>query len=58
MGYNARNDEIRDNIARMRRDHEAYADALAKATGDCSSGVSSRQAVPKALKVGVTITSY
>jgi hypothetical protein len=29
MGYNARNDEIRDNIERMRRDREAYADALA-----------------------------
>jgi hypothetical protein len=29
MGYNARNNEIRDNIERMRRDREAYADALA-----------------------------
>ena len=29
MGYNQRNDEIRDNIERMRRDREAYADALA-----------------------------
>jgi hypothetical protein len=29
MGYNRRNDEIRDNIERMRRDREAYADALA-----------------------------
>ena len=28
MGYNARNNEIRDNIERMRRDREAYADAL------------------------------
>jgi hypothetical protein len=42
MGYNARNDEIRDSVERMRRNHEAYADALAKATGDCSSGVFSR----------------
>lgn len=29
MGYNARNDEIRDNMERMRREREAYADALA-----------------------------
>jgi hypothetical protein len=29
MGYNQRNDEIRDNIERMRREREAYADALA-----------------------------
>jgi hypothetical protein len=29
VGYNQRNDEIRDNIERMRRDREAYADALA-----------------------------
>jgi hypothetical protein len=29
MGYNHRNDEIRDNIERMRREREAYADALA-----------------------------
>ena len=28
MGSNQRNDEIRDNIERMRREHEAYADAL------------------------------
>jgi hypothetical protein len=24
MGYNARNDEIRDNVTRMRRDWEAH----------------------------------
>ena len=29
MGYNHRNDEIRDNIERIRREQEAYADALA-----------------------------
>lgn len=29
MGYNQRNDEIRDNIERMRREREAHADALA-----------------------------
>jgi hypothetical protein len=29
MGYNARNDEIRDNIARMRRQWEEERDALA-----------------------------
>ncbi|HET7375285.1 MAG TPA: hypothetical protein VFK30_01180 [Anaerolineae bacterium] len=29
MGYNARNDEIRDNITRMQRDWEAQRDALA-----------------------------
>jgi len=29
MGYNARNDEIRDNITRMRRDWEEERDALA-----------------------------
>ena len=29
MGYNARNDEIRDNVARMRRDWEAQRNALA-----------------------------
>jgi hypothetical protein len=29
MGYNARNDEIRDNIERMRREREAYEGALA-----------------------------
>jgi hypothetical protein len=28
MGYNARNDEIRHNIERMRRDREAYVDEL------------------------------
>ena len=28
MGYNARNDEIRDNITRMRREWEAKRDAL------------------------------
>lgn len=27
-GYNARNDEIRDNVERMRGEREAYADAL------------------------------
>jgi len=26
MGYNARNDEIRDNITRMRREWEAHAE--------------------------------
>jgi len=29
MGYNARNDEIRDNITRMRREWEAKRGALA-----------------------------
>ena len=29
MGYNARNDEIRDNVTRMRRDWEAQRNALA-----------------------------
>src|SRR5271169_5473966 len=29
MGYNARNDEIQDNIARMQREWEAQRDALA-----------------------------
>ena len=29
MGYNARNDEIRDNITRMRRQWEEERDALA-----------------------------
>jgi hypothetical protein len=29
MGYNARNDEIRDNIVRMQREWEAHRDALA-----------------------------
>ena len=29
MGYNHRNDEIRHNVERLRRDREAYADALA-----------------------------
>ncbi len=29
MGYNQRNDEIRENIERMRREREAYADASA-----------------------------
>ena len=29
MGYNARNDEIRDNITRMRREWETQRDALA-----------------------------
>jgi hypothetical protein len=28
MGYNARNDEIRDNITRMRREWEAQRGAL------------------------------
>ena len=36
MGYNARNDEIRDNITRMRREWEAQRDALATVrSGDC-----------------------
>ena len=29
MGYNARNDEIRDNVTRMRREWEAQSGALA-----------------------------
>ena len=29
MGYNARNDEIRDNITRIQREREAQRDALA-----------------------------
>jgi hypothetical protein len=29
LGYNARNDEIRDNITRMRREWEAQRSALA-----------------------------
>ena len=29
MGYNARNDEIRDNVARMQRDFQAQREALA-----------------------------
>src|SRR3974390_1163804 len=29
MGYNARNDEIHENIERMRREREAYEDSLA-----------------------------
>ena len=29
MGYNARNDEIRDSVTRMRREWEAQRDALA-----------------------------
>jgi hypothetical protein len=29
MGYNARNDEIRDNVTRMRREWEAQRNALA-----------------------------
>jgi hypothetical protein len=29
MGYNARNDEIRDNITRMQRDFQAQREALA-----------------------------
>jgi hypothetical protein len=29
MGYNARNDEIRDNVTRMRREWEAQRGALA-----------------------------
>ena len=28
MGYNARNDEIRDNVTRMRREWEAQRNAL------------------------------
>jgi hypothetical protein len=31
MGYNARNDEIRDNVTRMRREWEAQRNALATA---------------------------
>ena len=29
MGYNARNDEIHENLERMRREREAHEDALA-----------------------------
>ena len=29
MGYNVRNDEIHENLERMRREREAYEDALA-----------------------------
>jgi hypothetical protein len=29
MGYNARNDEIHENLERMRREGEAYEDAIA-----------------------------
>ena len=29
MGYNARNDEIRDNITRMKREHEAQRQSVA-----------------------------
>ena len=29
MGYNARNDEIHENLERMRREREAYEDSLA-----------------------------
>jgi hypothetical protein len=29
MGYNARNDEIHENLERMRREREAYENALA-----------------------------
>jgi len=29
MGHNARNDEIHENLERMRRDREAYEDSLA-----------------------------
>ena len=29
MGYNARNDEIHENLERMRRERESYEDALA-----------------------------
>jgi hypothetical protein len=29
MGYNTRNDEIRDNITRMHRDYQAHREALA-----------------------------
>ena len=29
MGYNARNDEIHENLERMRREREAYEDTLA-----------------------------
>jgi hypothetical protein len=29
MGYDARNDEIHENLKRMRREREAYEDALA-----------------------------
>jgi len=29
MGYNARNDEIHENLERMRRKREAYEDSLA-----------------------------
>jgi hypothetical protein len=32
MGYNARNDEIHETLERMRREREAYEDALAIVT--------------------------
>jgi hypothetical protein len=32
MGYNARNDEIRDNVTRMQREWEAQRGALARTT--------------------------
>ena len=35
MGYDHRNDEIRDNIERMQRDWEARRDALATVSMQC-----------------------
>jgi len=32
MGYNARNDKIHENLERMRREREAYKDALVHCT--------------------------
>ena len=43
MGYNARNDEIRDNIERMRRDRDCSAVAVQTALeSECSRPVSIR----------------
>ena len=41
MGYNARNDEIRENLERMRREPEAYEDKLVSIP-KISSGADSR----------------
>ncbi len=39
MGYNARNDEIRDNVTRMHREWEAQRGALAKLPFQQASGL-------------------
>lgn len=36
MGYSQRNDEIRDNVQRMRREREAYADLGDRRAIQCS----------------------